>query len=69
MINTILELHCFLLSNDGCFCVLRLLSQLNEKEREYQELLMNSVQRKQEEIDALRKSAVTEGNFFFFSFF
>uniref|UniRef100_A0A8C9XIM4 mitogen-activated protein kinase kinase kinase n=1 Tax=Sander lucioperca TaxID=283035 RepID=A0A8C9XIM4_SANLU len=69
VINTILELHCFLLSNDGCFCVLRLLSQLNEKEREYQELLMNSVQRKREEIDALRKSAVTEGNFFFFLFF
>uniref|UniRef100_A0A8C9XHF4 mitogen-activated protein kinase kinase kinase n=1 Tax=Sander lucioperca TaxID=283035 RepID=A0A8C9XHF4_SANLU len=69
LINTILELHCFLLSNDGCFCVLRLLSQLNEKEREYQELLMNSVQRKREEIDALRKSAVTEGNFFFFLFF
>ncbi|XP_031145768.1 mitogen-activated protein kinase kinase kinase 5 [Sander lucioperca] len=40
----------------------RLLSQLNEKEREYQELLMNSVQRKREEIDALRKSAVTEDN-------
>lgn len=43
-----------------CF---RLLSQLNEKEREYQELLRNSVQRKQEQIDALRKAAVTEGNF------
>ncbi|XP_029307843.1 mitogen-activated protein kinase kinase kinase 5 [Cottoperca gobio] len=37
-----------------------LLSQLNEKEREYQELLRNSVQRKQEQIDALRKAAVTE---------
>ncbi len=44
-----------------CF---RLLSQLNEKEREYQELLRNSVQRKQEQIDALRKAAVTEGNTF-----
>ncbi|KAM7383136.1 hypothetical protein PAMP_002818 [Pampus punctatissimus] len=38
----------------------RLLSQLSEKEREYQELLRNSVQRKQEQIDALRKAAVTE---------
>ncbi|XP_076594261.1 mitogen-activated protein kinase kinase kinase 5 [Chaetodon auriga] len=37
-----------------------LLSQLNEKEREYQELLRNSVQRKQEQIDALRKATVTE---------
>lgn len=45
-----------------CF---RLLSQLNEKEGEYQELLRNSVQRKQEQIDALRKAAVTEGNVFF----
>lgn len=39
----------------------RLLSQLNEKEREYQELLRSSVQRKQEQIDALRKAAATEG--------
>ncbi|XP_018555490.1 mitogen-activated protein kinase kinase kinase 5 isoform X2 [Lates calcarifer] len=38
----------------------RLLSQLNEKEREYQELLRTSVQRKQEQIDALRKAADTE---------
>ncbi|XP_029928607.1 mitogen-activated protein kinase kinase kinase 5 [Myripristis murdjan] len=38
----------------------RLLSQLSEKEREYQELLRNSVQRKQEQIDTLRKAAVTE---------
>ncbi|XP_035528751.1 mitogen-activated protein kinase kinase kinase 5 isoform X2 [Morone saxatilis] len=37
-----------------------LLCQLNEKEREYQELLRNSVQRKQQQIDALRKAAVTE---------
>ncbi|XP_073340974.1 mitogen-activated protein kinase kinase kinase 5 [Pagrus major] len=37
-----------------------LLTQLNEKEREYQELLRSSVQRKQEQIDALRKAAVTE---------
>ncbi|XP_038566796.1 mitogen-activated protein kinase kinase kinase 5 isoform X1 [Micropterus salmoides] len=36
-----------------------LLSQLNEKEREYQELLRNYVQRKQEQIDSLRNSAVT----------
>lgn len=35
---------------------------LNEKEREYQELLRNSVQKKQEMIDALRKAAVAEGN-------
>ncbi|KAG7475546.1 mitogen-activated protein kinase kinase kinase 5-like [Solea senegalensis] len=38
----------------------RLLSQLSEKEREYQELLKTSVQRKQEQIDALRKTVVTE---------
>ncbi|XP_019122694.2 mitogen-activated protein kinase kinase kinase 5 [Larimichthys crocea] len=37
-----------------------LLSQLNEKEREYQELLRNSVQRKQKQIDALKSAAVTE---------
>uniref|UniRef100_A0A8C2Z466 mitogen-activated protein kinase kinase kinase n=1 Tax=Cyclopterus lumpus TaxID=8103 RepID=A0A8C2Z466_CYCLU len=36
--------------------------QLNEKEREYQELLRISVQRKQEQIDALRKAANAEGN-------
>uniref|UniRef100_A0A8D3DAF8 mitogen-activated protein kinase kinase kinase n=1 Tax=Scophthalmus maximus TaxID=52904 RepID=A0A8D3DAF8_SCOMX len=46
-----------------CF---RLLGQLSEKETEYQELLKTSVQRKQEQIDALRKTAVTEGNVFFF---
>lgn len=40
----------------------RLLTQLSEKEREYQELLRSSVQRKQEQIDALRKAAVAEGN-------
>uniref|UniRef100_A0A8C2Z3Z5 mitogen-activated protein kinase kinase kinase n=1 Tax=Cyclopterus lumpus TaxID=8103 RepID=A0A8C2Z3Z5_CYCLU len=55
------KLHCFLLRNDGCLCF-RLLSQLNEKEREYQELLRISVQRKQEQIDALRKAANAEGN-------
>lgn len=54
------ELHCFPLS-DGLSLCFRLLSQLNEKEREYQELLRNSVQRKQEQIDALRKAAATEG--------
>jgi len=43
-------------------CVFRLLTQLNEKEREYQELLRISVQRKQEQIDALRKVAIAEGN-------
>ncbi|XP_071392057.1 mitogen-activated protein kinase kinase kinase 5 [Centroberyx affinis] len=37
----------------------RLLSQLSEKEREYQELLRNSVQRKQEQIDTLRKTSIT----------
>ncbi|KAM8735760.1 mitogen-activated protein kinase kinase kinase 5 isoform 1-T1 [Acanthopagrus schlegelii] len=37
-----------------------LLTQLSEKEREYQELLRSSVQRKQEQIDALRKAAVAE---------
>lgn len=35
----------------------RLLSQLNEKEREYQELLRSSVCRKQDQIDALRTAA------------
>lgn len=43
-------------------CVFRLLTQLNEKEREYQELLRISVQRKQEQIDTLRKVAIAEGN-------
>ncbi|KAI4811320.1 hypothetical protein KUCAC02_014232 [Chaenocephalus aceratus] len=38
----------------------RLLSQLHEKESEYQELLRNSVRRKQEQIDALMKAAATE---------
>ncbi|KAM9353855.1 mitogen-activated protein kinase kinase kinase 5 [Symphorus nematophorus] len=38
-----------------------LLSQLNEKEREYQELLRSSVQRKQEQIDALKRAVVTDG--------
>uniref|UniRef100_UPI003AAD996C mitogen-activated protein kinase kinase kinase 5 n=1 Tax=Centroberyx gerrardi TaxID=166262 RepID=UPI003AAD996C len=37
----------------------RLLSQLSEKEREYQELLRNSVQRKQEQINTLRKTSIT----------
>ncbi|XP_076008745.1 mitogen-activated protein kinase kinase kinase 5 [Genypterus blacodes] len=37
----------------------RLLSQLSEKEREYQELLRGSVQRKQEQIDVLRNGTVT----------
>nr|XP_020445845.1 mitogen-activated protein kinase kinase kinase 5-like isoform X2 [Monopterus albus] len=40
----------------------RLLSQLNEKEREYQELLRNCVHRKQEQIDALRKAEVIEAS-------
>ncbi|XP_074540112.1 mitogen-activated protein kinase kinase kinase 5 [Halichoeres trimaculatus] len=42
----------------------RLLSQLNEKEREYQELLKNSMQRKQTQIDALRKADIAEGGEF-----
>ncbi|XP_056141892.1 mitogen-activated protein kinase kinase kinase 5 isoform X2 [Lampris incognitus] len=37
----------------------RLLCQLSEKEREYQELLRNSLQRKQQQIDTLRKAPVT----------
>lgn len=60
MINKNFESHCFLLSDVGCVCF-RLLSQLSEKERELQELLRNSVQRKEEQIDALRKAAVIEG--------
>lgn len=44
----------------------RLLSQLNEKEREYQELLRDSVQRKQEQIDELRTAQATEGKVSFF---
>uniref|UniRef100_A0A665TG25 mitogen-activated protein kinase kinase kinase n=1 Tax=Echeneis naucrates TaxID=173247 RepID=A0A665TG25_ECHNA len=56
---------CFLLSDDGRLCF-RLLSQLSEKEREYQELLRFTIQRKQERIDALRKvTAINEGNFLF----
>ncbi|XP_036072030.1 mitogen-activated protein kinase kinase kinase 5 isoform X1 [Oryzias melastigma] len=38
----------------------RLLSQLAEKEQEYQALLKNSVRRKQQHIDALRQDAVVE---------
>ncbi|KAM4600477.1 mitogen-activated protein kinase kinase kinase 5 isoform 2-T2 [Polymixia lowei] len=37
----------------------RLLSQLSEKEREYQQLLRDSVQRKQEQIDTLRRPSTT----------
>ncbi|XP_030015073.1 mitogen-activated protein kinase kinase kinase 5 [Sphaeramia orbicularis] len=37
----------------------RLLNQLSEKEKEYQELLRKSVQRKQEQIDALREAAAS----------
>lgn len=48
--------HCFLLCH-GVILSFRLLSQLNEKEREYQELLRSSVCRKQEQIDALRTAA------------
>uniref|UniRef100_A0AAX7UVC7 mitogen-activated protein kinase kinase kinase n=1 Tax=Astatotilapia calliptera TaxID=8154 RepID=A0AAX7UVC7_ASTCA len=42
-----------------CF---RLLNHLSEKETEYQELLRNSLWRKQQQIDALRKESVNEGN-------
>ncbi|CAB1333553.1 unnamed protein product [Coregonus sp. 'balchen'] len=35
----------------------RLLTQLSEKEREYQELLRNSVQRRQDQIDTTRKTS------------
>uniref|UniRef100_A0A665TDB8 mitogen-activated protein kinase kinase kinase n=1 Tax=Echeneis naucrates TaxID=173247 RepID=A0A665TDB8_ECHNA len=57
---------CFLLSDDGRLCF-RLLSQLSEKEREYQELLRFTIQRKQERIDALRKvTAINEGLLLFF---
>lgn len=52
---------CFLLSNEGFLCR-RLLSQLNEMEREYQELLKNSVQRKQTQIDALKKADTGAGD-------
>nr|XP_046254382.1 mitogen-activated protein kinase kinase kinase 5 [Scatophagus argus] len=38
-----------------------LLNELSEKEREYQELLRNSVHRKQEQINALRKAADEDG--------
>lgn len=65
VINENFRLHWFLLSDDGCLCS-RLLSQLSEKEREYQELLRNSVQRKQEQIDALRKASDTDDTGIFF---
>lgn len=39
----------------------RLLNELNEKEREYQELLRSSVLKKQEQIDELRKTFIIEG--------
>ncbi|XP_035991148.1 mitogen-activated protein kinase kinase kinase 5 [Fundulus heteroclitus] len=38
----------------------RLLNELAEKEREYQELLRNSVQKKQEQIDKLKKTFIIE---------
>ncbi|XP_043973999.1 mitogen-activated protein kinase kinase kinase 5 isoform X1 [Gambusia affinis] len=38
----------------------RLLNELNEKEREYQELLRSSVLKKQEQIDELRKTFIIE---------
>ncbi|XP_042345774.1 mitogen-activated protein kinase kinase kinase 5 isoform X2 [Plectropomus leopardus] len=44
----------------------RLLNQLNEKEKEYQELLRKSVQKKQEQIDALKKAAIIEDFFWAF---
>uniref|UniRef100_A0A3Q2Q326 Mitogen-activated protein kinase kinase kinase 6 n=1 Tax=Fundulus heteroclitus TaxID=8078 RepID=A0A3Q2Q326_FUNHE len=42
----------------------RLLNELAEKEREYQELLRNSVQKKQEQIDKLKKTFIIEGEVF-----
>lgn len=60
VINKNFELHSFLLSDDGCVSF-RLLSQLNEKERELQELLRISLRGKQDQIDALRKAVVIEG--------
>lgn len=40
----------------------RLLVQLNEKEKEYQELLRNSVQSRQEKIDALKIKTVSKSS-------
>ncbi|XP_054903264.1 mitogen-activated protein kinase kinase kinase 5 [Poeciliopsis prolifica] len=40
----------------------RLLNELSEKEREYQELLRGSVLKKQEQIDELRKAFIIEGS-------
>ncbi|KAL6488761.1 hypothetical protein MHYP_G00025020 [Metynnis hypsauchen] len=40
----------------------RLLAQLNEKEKEYQELLRNSMQNKQEEIDAFKVKTASESS-------
>uniref|UniRef100_A0A8C6WY45 mitogen-activated protein kinase kinase kinase n=1 Tax=Neogobius melanostomus TaxID=47308 RepID=A0A8C6WY45_9GOBI len=42
----------------SCALCCRLLRQLSEKEREYQELLRNSLQSKQEQIEALKGSTV-----------
>uniref|UniRef100_A0A8C7PDT4 mitogen-activated protein kinase kinase kinase n=1 Tax=Oncorhynchus mykiss TaxID=8022 RepID=A0A8C7PDT4_ONCMY len=45
-------------------CIFRLLTQLSEKEREYQELLRNSVQRRQDQIDTTRNTSEPTGNVF-----
>uniref|UniRef100_A0A4W5Q4P1 mitogen-activated protein kinase kinase kinase n=1 Tax=Hucho hucho TaxID=62062 RepID=A0A4W5Q4P1_9TELE len=42
----------------------QLLTQLTEKEREYQELLRNSVQRRQDQIDTTRNTSEPTGNVF-----
>uniref|UniRef100_A0A8C7GIX2 mitogen-activated protein kinase kinase kinase n=1 Tax=Oncorhynchus kisutch TaxID=8019 RepID=A0A8C7GIX2_ONCKI len=42
----------------------QLLTQLSEKEREYQELLRNSVQRRQDQIDTTRNTSEPTGNVF-----
>lgn len=51
--------------DDGRLCF-RLLSQLSDKEKEYQELLRATLQQKQEHIDSLRNGGVVQSNDLFY---
>lgn len=64
-LTVILSCSTFCCVMESICCCFRLLSQLNEKEREYQELLRSSVCKKQKRIDALRTAAAApEGKTF-----
>lgn len=48
--------------NHALLVISRLLTQLNEKEKEYQELVMNSLHNVQGAIDTLKVKAATESS-------